>query len=119
MVTKDEVDNDEECEEIRQDVKEECSSHGEVLCVVIPREKDGFAQAGAGNIYVEFRDAQMAERAALALYGRKFAEKVVIVEYVSLNIPCTLHVALDSPHCLIHYHSSTKLGSPIAQSFKE
>lgn len=83
MVTKEEVDDDGECDEIRQDVKEECSSHGEVLSVVIPREKDGFAQAGAGNIYVEFRDPLMAERAALALFGRKFAERIVIVEYVS------------------------------------
>ena len=51
--------------------------------VVIPRECDRFPKAAEGSVFVEFRDAESAKKAALALRGRKFADRVVVARYVS------------------------------------
>lgn len=82
-MSQEELENDQEFDDIREDVKIECSSHGEVLAVLIPRQMDGFPGAIEGNIYVEFRESTMARNAALSLIGRKFADKIVKVDYVS------------------------------------
>ncbi len=75
--------NDGEVEDIKEDVRLECSDHGQVLSVIIPRVKDGFPSISEGHIFVEFAAASAARDAALALNGRKFDNKTVIVQFVS------------------------------------
>lgn len=81
MVSREEIQDDSEFVDIREDVKEECSGYGQVLSIVIPRAKDGFPYHAEGNIYVEFLSSAMAATALAGLSGRKFADKLVVVEY--------------------------------------
>lgn len=83
MVTAQDLIDDEEYEDILQDVQGECNSYGRVIQVVIPRVKNGFSPYSEGLIFVEFTDIPGAAAAASNLSGRKFAEKTVIVSYVS------------------------------------
>jgi splicing factor U2AF subunit len=81
MVTPDELGDDEEFGEICEDVREECSQHGDVLNVLIPRAKDGFPLQCEGSVFVHFQETVSARKAALALSGRKFADRTVDVDY--------------------------------------
>jgi len=81
MVSSDELQDDEEYEDILNDVREECSQYGHVIQVIIPRLKSGFAQNLEGYIFVEFTDSNSAIKAAQNLFGRKFADRTVIVNY--------------------------------------
>lgn len=87
MVTREDVQDDAEYLDIRDDVLTECSTFGKVFQVIIPRVKDGLPAATEGTIFVEFETPYGAAQAKLALTGRKFADNVVEVEYVSrLNL---------------------------------
>jgi splicing factor U2AF subunit len=86
LITKDELYDNQEYEDIKEDVTAECSEHGEVLKLIIPRVVDGYTASVEGHIFVEFKEASVAQRAALSLSGRKFANRVVVVEYVSITI---------------------------------
>lgn len=81
MVTPIELQDDSEYRDIKEDVKEECAQHGRVVQVVIPRIKDGFSAAAEGHIFVEFELPQSAALCSRALAGRKFSDRLVIVEY--------------------------------------
>lgn len=83
MLTREELNDDREYEDIKEDVTAECSGHGEVTSVIIPRQRDGFPFTAEMLIFVEFRDPNAARNCALALSGRKFADRTVIVDYVS------------------------------------
>jgi len=83
MVTAQELEDDNEYEDIKEDVRLECSDHGRVTNIVIPRMKEAYSSQVVGYIYVEFLESSMARAAALILNGRKFADKTVVVEYVS------------------------------------
>jgi len=83
MVTRDDVQDDAEHLDIRDDVSTECATFGKVFQVIIPRVKDGFPAATEGTIFVEFETPYGAAQAKLALTGRKFADNIVVVEYVS------------------------------------
>lgn len=83
MVTHDDLENDAEYADIKEDVKLECQEHGKVLNVIIPRAKDGFPMHAEGAIYVEFTETSTAQSAAMALNGRKFVDRTVVVQYVS------------------------------------
>lgn len=86
MVTTEELNDDAEYYDIKEDVKSECETYGQVLNVIIPRMKDGFSQSSEGLIFVEFRDSLEAKKCAIALSGRKFGPKIVIVDYVSIYL---------------------------------
>jgi splicing factor U2AF 65 kDa subunit len=79
MVTKEELIDPNEYEEIVEDVTQECSKHGTVLAVIIPRSIDGYPLECEGSVYVEFETKDMAKVAASALSGRKFEERIVVV----------------------------------------
>lgn len=81
MVTPDELRDDEEFAEIVEDVKDECAHHGPVLSVLIPRAKEHFPVECEGSVFVEFQSADAAQKAAVALSGRKFADRTVDVDY--------------------------------------
>ena len=84
MVTAAELNDDSEYFDIKEDVSTECSGYGQVLTVIIPRVKEGYPPSTEGFIFVEFQDASMARTCAIALSGRKFDARVVIVDYVSV-----------------------------------
>ncbi len=83
MVTHEDLENDAEYEDIKEDVRLECMDHGQVLSIVIPRARDGHSITSEGLIFVQFTSSSDAKNAALALNGRKFGSKTVMVQYVS------------------------------------
>lgn len=85
MVTPAELNDDEEYTDIKEDITSECSGYGKVISLVIPRVKDGYPASNEGLIFVEFYEASMARTCAIALSGRKFDSRIVIVDYVSLT----------------------------------
>ena len=84
MVTAALLNDDTEYFDIKEDVTSECSEYGQVRSVIIPRTKDGNSPSSEGLIFVEFQDPLMARTCAIALSGRKFDSRVVIVDYVSI-----------------------------------
>lgn len=80
MVTSEEIQDDTEFADIMEDVRMECSDHGAVLRVLIPRRKENYPAHAEGNIYVEFSDTTGAGAAKRSLAGRKFDNRTVIVE---------------------------------------
>ena len=81
LVTREELIDVSEYEDIVDDVRHECSQYGTVVNVIIPRTIDGYPQECEGSVYVEFATTDMAKTAAIALSGRKFADRTVIVDY--------------------------------------
>ena len=81
MVSHEDLADDNEYEDIKEDIRLECTEHGPVNKVFIPRSKDGWAPDLEGVIYVDFKDSRAAQAAALALNGRNFANNVVVVDY--------------------------------------
>lgn len=80
MVTSDEIQNDAEFADILEDVRLECSDHGAVIKVLIPRRKEHYPAHTEGNIFVEFSNVSGASAAKRALTGRKFDNRTVVVE---------------------------------------
>jgi len=83
MVTREDLYNETEYADIKEDVRLECLQYGKVLSVVMPRVKEGYSAAAECLIFVEFEAVEGAVAAAKVLNGRKFAENVVHVAYVS------------------------------------
>jgi hypothetical protein len=54
-----------------------------VITVIIPRACDNYSPNAEGLIFVEFDSVGSAVAAAAVLNGRKFADKTVVVSYVS------------------------------------
>ena len=52
--------------------------------VIIPRACDNYSPSAEGLIFVEFEHTDGARAAAQVLNGRKFADKTVIVGFVSI-----------------------------------
>jgi hypothetical protein len=84
VASHEELQDDREYTEIVEDIRLECCDHGQVLGVLAPRMKDGYPGNVEGYIFVEFATTQMAQSAAAALNGRKFGDKIVVVQYVSV-----------------------------------
>ncbi|PVV04731.1 hypothetical protein BB560_000760 [Smittium megazygosporum] len=83
MVTNEELADEEEYYGIMEDVKEECMKFGNVEAIKIPRPIEGQAVPGLGKIFVKFNDTNEATVALRALAGRKFADRTVLVSYLS------------------------------------
>lgn len=83
MVTSDELINDEEYEEIKDDVEEECGKYGPILEVKIPRPAGARSTAGVGKIYIKYQDVESAQKAMKALAGRQFSRRTVVVTELS------------------------------------
>ncbi|KAL2024180.1 hypothetical protein VTK56DRAFT_9336 [Thermocarpiscus australiensis] len=82
MVTPEELMDNDDYEEIRDDVQEECEKFGKILALKIPRPIGGSRQsAGVGKIYVKFETPEAATKALRALAGRKFADRTVVTTY--------------------------------------
>ena len=83
MITKEELFDDNEYADIIDDVSGECSQYGRVTKIIIPRSKDGFPPSCDGSVFIQYADLNGSQAAAGALSGRKFAERVLAVEFVS------------------------------------
>ncbi|KAK1833829.1 hypothetical protein QBC39DRAFT_41042 [Podospora conica] len=82
MVTPDELMDNDDYQEIRDDVQEECQKYGKIISVKIPRPVGGSRQsAGVGKIYVKFEAPESATKALQALAGRKFSDRTVVTTY--------------------------------------
>ncbi|KAL2139288.1 hypothetical protein VTI28DRAFT_5426 [Corynascus sepedonium] len=82
MVTPDELMDNDDYEEIREDVQEECEKFGKILSLKIPRPVGGSRQsAGVGKIYIKYETPEAAAKALQALAGRKFADRTVVTTY--------------------------------------
>lgn len=88
MVTNEDLESDAECADIKEDVRLECQDYGQVLNVLIPRVKEGYPAVAQGYIFVHFASVDDAKKAGDALNGRKFANNVVAVSYVSVAFNC-------------------------------
>ncbi|PWA02392.1 hypothetical protein BB558_001458 [Smittium angustum] len=83
MVSKEELVDDEEYNEIAEDIRDECTKFGSVESIKIPRPIDGHDVPGVGKIFVKFGSEDEASSALRALAGRKFAERTVYVSYIT------------------------------------
>ena len=82
MVTVDELLDNDDYEEIREDVFEECGKFGKILSLKIPRPSGGSRQSpGVGKIFIKFDNEESATNALKALAGRKFSDRTVVVSY--------------------------------------
>lgn len=78
VVTREEVENDEEYEDIKDDMEEEGGKFGKLESVVIPRPSDGPAtEAGVGRVFLKYSSKEEAERAHATMSGRRFGENTV------------------------------------------
>jgi splicing factor U2AF 65 kDa subunit len=83
MVTKEELANDEDYEDIYEDVMEECANFGKVTNLTIPRPIEGSEIPGVGKILVEYADTESAQKAQESLAGRVFGGRAVITSYLT------------------------------------
>ncbi len=67
-----ELEIDEEYQEIKEDVKEQCSIHGRVIQVKIPRPITGENVPGLGKIFVEFSSVEEAKEARKVTINLRF-----------------------------------------------
>ncbi|KAL3320822.1 U2 small nuclear RNA auxiliary factor 2 [Cichlidogyrus casuarinus] len=81
MIEVSELDDDEEYEDIVEDIKGECSKYGVVRSLEIPRPVPGVEVPGVGKIYIEFASLLDCQKAATALTGRKFNNRLVVTSF--------------------------------------
>ncbi|EGR33003.1 u2 small nuclear ribonucleoprotein auxiliary factor 2, putative [Ichthyophthirius multifiliis] len=87
MINDGELIIDEEYKQIEEDVKDECSKHGKVVSIAIPRPSVDDVKAGKehvlgkGKIYVEYESIEAAREARRYLNGRLFSNRTVQVSY--------------------------------------
>lgn len=74
-----ELDNDNDYNDIKQDIQDECSKYGNLLSVILPRA----GQQGAGKVFLEYDNVQSAADARKAVEGRQFGDKIVLADYMS------------------------------------
>jgi len=86
MVTREELVDDEEYEDIRDDIRSECQKSGTVLSLEVPRPVEGEPDGpGVGKIYVEFQTTEEAQKSQASLSGRKFGGNVVMTSFWSVD----------------------------------
>ncbi|KAF8819841.1 splicing factor U2AF protein [Cardiosporidium cionae] len=88
LVTKEELLDEKEYEDILEDVRLECTRYGVVLSLEIPRPMRGFTenevdQTDVGYAFVEFSNTDGSAKARKALSGRKFSSRIVEAHYFS------------------------------------
>ncbi|OAF66982.1 U2 snRNP auxiliary factor large subunit [Intoshia linei] len=81
MIEESELMDDEEYDDITEDVKNECSKHGTVKSMEIPRPISGVEVPSVGKIFIEFENKKQCQLAQTALAGRKFAGRIVVASF--------------------------------------
>jgi len=78
MVTEDDLKDDEEYEDIKLDVEDECNTTGRVVSLEIPRSGDGM-----GKIFVLFETPEGASKTLKSLSGKHFGGRTVVANFFS------------------------------------
>ena len=78
MITEDDLKDDEEYEDIKLDVEDECNTTGRVISLEIPRSGDGM-----GKIFVLFETPEGASKTLESLSGKHFAGRTVVANFFS------------------------------------
>ncbi|KAH8298520.1 hypothetical protein KR044_009481 [Drosophila immigrans] len=81
MVLPEELEDDEEFEDIRTDIKQECAKYGKVKGLKIPRPSSHSDQGGCGKVFVRFETVEDCKKALNALSGRKFSGRIVMTSF--------------------------------------
>lgn len=81
MTTDEDLNDDEMYEDLVDEIREECSNHGTVISVVIPR-----TGLGVGFVFVEFGSVSDAGKGFKAIAGRKFNGNIVVGTYYPENL---------------------------------
>ncbi|KAH8305875.1 hypothetical protein KR018_000383 [Drosophila ironensis] len=81
MVVPEELFDDDEYEDIRTDIQQECAKHGEVRSLKIPRPVGKNPGDGCGRVFVEFESVEDCQKAMQALSGRKFSGRIVMTSF--------------------------------------
>merc|ERR1719203_223728 len=81
MVVESELQDPDEVLDIKNDIINECSNYGKVVDVVIPTFVNGKAEPGMGKVYVRFEKLEEAGACRIALQGRTFADRTVVVSF--------------------------------------
>jgi RNA recognition motif-containing protein len=77
MLTKDDLVNDDEFNDIMEDTREECGQYGQLISVHIPKA----GEAGATKIFLEYATSDDAAKAVKGLEGRTFDGRRVEATY--------------------------------------
>ncbi|XP_030387467.1 splicing factor U2AF 50 kDa subunit isoform X2 [Scaptodrosophila lebanonensis] len=86
MVLPEELLDDEEYEDIRTDIKQECTKYGKVRSLKIPRPNgNADADRGCGKVFVQFETVEDCQKSLTALSGRKFSGRIVVTSFYSLQ----------------------------------
>lgn len=85
MVAVEKLSEPTEVEEMKQDVREECSRYGTVTKIAIPVPVEGQTVSGVGNVFVQFTTVGGALSAAKALHGRRFDGRDVGVTFCEVS----------------------------------
>ncbi|KAK9315733.1 hypothetical protein V1522DRAFT_407374 [Lipomyces starkeyi] len=82
MIVPEDLNDEDEYEDIREDVREECEKFGKVIDLKIPRPTaSNKTPLGVGKIFVRFEDGEACTAALKALAGRKFADRTVVTTF--------------------------------------
>ncbi|XP_016996522.2 splicing factor U2AF 50 kDa subunit [Drosophila takahashii] len=81
MVLPEELLDEEEFQDIRTDIKQECTKYGEVRSIKIPRPIGQATQRGCGKVFVQFETVEDCQKALKALSGRKFSGRIVMTSF--------------------------------------
>jgi len=83
MVTDQDLATNQDYNDLREEVREECEKYGTLLSIKIPRVQDGFPENSTAirKIYLEYATVQDANSAENELAGRSFGNNVVQVTY--------------------------------------
>lgn len=85
MVLPSELTDDDEYDDIRTDIKQECAKYGKVKSLKIPRPGDDSIQGGCGKVFVRFESIDDCKKALNALSGRKFSGRIVMTSFYDLE----------------------------------
>lgn len=82
MITKEELLDDDEYQDILDDIKSECEKYGSVQDIYIPRPSSiNDDDPIVGRVFIQYATADHSIAASKALTGRKFADHIVMTAY--------------------------------------
>jgi splicing factor U2AF subunit len=91
MVTRDELAEDDDYEDLVADITAEVAKYGRLARVVVPRPRPAGGPGaagledppGVGLVFLQYEDAAGAENARVALHGREFGEGRIAASLVN------------------------------------
>mmetsp|Transcript_541 Transcript_541/g.815 ORF Transcript_541/g.815 Transcript_541/m.815 type:complete len:559 (-) Transcript_541:424-2100(-) len=84
LVSDEDLANDQECEELIAEVRDECAKYGTLLSVKIPRSHDaGIEPSAVKKVFLEYDSVQVAVAAESELNGRSFGPNNVQTSFFS------------------------------------